>query len=472
MNPIVLSIFSNEPDPLILKNHSDYSKRHGYKFISENLYYAGNPNLQSIFKWGKVYDVMIDNPNVALLVLDSTAVIYNDYSLDQIFLDSKSYISLDKSNDELANLGLIYFGFNSNCEKYVLEISRALRDANANSLTGGKDLKESKDIYAFEAYIVAKNLLAKEQTSGLKDNLTPVLQLDWLQNGRFYNAFPFEFANMFACTSGVHYMRTPENYLLKIPKDGRISKVILQDKKENYNFIKSIKEKSIGKSEKVYPSQLHLNPDSDIAFVSLYTQNIELFSKIHEESFVAYCKDKNFGYHLYRGNPDFLPAGIGANWAKPFLLRELIKYHKWVIWVDSDILINNPHYKIHEKLIDREQFFVFDHTNFLFNSGVFGVKNDPKNIKMIQEICDDVINTKDKSSVYSSGGDQQIFTRWFYSRKRYGKENLLSSSIIEHCPMRASNESWLIHCPELPIVYRAAYMQHIHSERLSNKCVS
>ncbi len=230
MNPIVLSIYSNEPDPLVLENHSDYSKKHGYKFISENLYYAGNPNLQSIFKWSKVYDVMIDNPNAALLVLDSTAVIYNDYTLEQIFLDSKCYVSLDKSDEELANLGLIYFGCYSNCEKHVLEISRLLRDANANSITGGKELKESKDIYAYEAYIVAKNLLAIKQTSTRNNNLTALLQLDWQRNGRYYNAFPCEFANTFACTSGVHYMKTSENYLLKIPKDERILKVVLQDK--------------------------------------------------------------------------------------------------------------------------------------------------------------------------------------------------------------------------------------------------
>jgi hypothetical protein len=279
---------------------------------------------------------------------------------------------------------------------------------------------------------------------------------------------PYNFPRIFACTSGVHYIKTSENYLFKIPKDERISKVILQDRKENYNFIKSIDAKLKGKSEKVYPSQLHLNPDADIAFVSLYTKNIEIFSHIHEESFTTYCKDKNYGYHLYRGNPDFLPEGVSANWAKPFLIKELIKNHKWVIWVDSDILINNPNYDIKEKLTAREQFFVFDHAGSLFNSGVLGIKNNQNNLIMIQEICDAVLNTKDKSYVYASGGDQQIFASWFYYRKKYGKENLLSSSVVEHCPMRVSNDSWLIHCPELPIVYRAAYMQLIYSKQLTN----
>jgi hypothetical protein len=403
-----------------------------------------------------------------LLILDGTAIIFNDYSLDHIFKNSKYFISLDKTNEKLANLGLMYFSCNSDCEMYVLEILHSLKNAYVDLLTEQKKLNETIDIQAYEAYIVAKNLIISKEIPRV-DNINPVMQLDWQINGRFYTAFPFEHASIFACTSGVQYIMSPQNHLFKIPNDKRILKVALHDKKENYNFIKSFYEKSIVKSEEIYPSQLHLNPDSDIAFVSLYTQNIELFSKIHEESFLTYCKNKNFGYHLYRGNPDFLPEGVTANWAKPFLLRELIKYHKWIIWVDSDILINNPHYEIEGKLTDREQFFVCDHTNFLFNSGVFGVRNNTNNISIIQEICDSVINTKDKSSVYSSGGDQQLFTSWFYTRKKYGKENLLSSSVVEHCPMRASNDSWLIHCPQLPIVYRAAYMQLIYTEQFTNQ---
>lgn len=151
-----------------------------------------------------------------------------------------------------------------------------------------------------------------------------------------------------------------------------------------------------------------LNPGAAVALVMLYTPNIRVFGAIAERNVRAYCLRHGYALHLYREIPSNWVGGSG-NWAKPRLLREHLPQHEWVIWMDADMLFHDARQPLEPLLQERDVLAAHDVGNWLLNSGFIGFRRTDRNATLLTEVCQRVEALKDRSNVYASGGDQQMF---------------------------------------------------------------
>lgn len=147
------------------------------------------------------------------------------------------------------------------------------------------------------------------------------------------------------------------------------------------------------------------NPENDIALVTMYTPSISEYGIIAEQNFKKYCKKNNITLHVYRNVPaDLKENNIFDAWCKPWLLLKHYDKHKYVIWIDSDILFGED-YKI--KLDD---ICVFKDPYFVFNSGYMLFKTNNKNKELLNDVIESIKKIEGPlNGVYNHGGDQPRF---------------------------------------------------------------
>lgn len=159
------------------------------------------------------------------------------------------------------------------------------------------------------------------------------------------------------------------------------------------------------------------NPGQKIAIVSLYTKEIADYAIYSEKNIREYCELQGYTFYVYRENLDLKTS---ANWSKAKALLNHIDSHEAIVWMDSDTIIFNPHKKIEDilrkcapcKKIIGCQDIGSNNKNLpkgsTLNSGVLIFINH----QYSKNILTKWLNFDgDKSSLYASGGDQEILCK-------------------------------------------------------------
>ena len=156
------------------------------------------------------------------------------------------------------------------------------------------------------------------------------------------------------------------------------------------------------------------NPGKKIAVVSLYTHEIADYAVCSEKSIREYCERKGYTFYVYR---DKLDVNGSANWSKARAILNHIDDHEDIVWMDSDTIIFNPEKRFEDvlarctgtkKIVACED--VGTHNKKLpkgsmLNSGVLIFRNHFYTKNLIKKWMN---FDGDKSSLYASGGDQEI----------------------------------------------------------------
>ena len=153
--------------------------------------------------------------------------------------------------------------------------------------------------------------------------------------------------------------------------------------------------------------------------MSLYTPEIADYAIESEINIKKYCEKRGYTFYVYRQSLD--PDSHG-NWSKPKALLNHIDDHEAVVWMDSDTVIFNPEKKFEDILkrcVPLKKFIACEdigaHNKNLppgsiLNSGVVIFRAHPHTKKVLERWWD-FRTGNDTSSLYASGGDQEVFIK-------------------------------------------------------------
>jgi mannosyltransferase OCH1-like enzyme len=214
------------------------------------------------------------------------------------------------------------------------------------------------------------------------------------------------------------------------------------------------------------------NYGKKIAIVSLYTSEIKDYAVESEHNIKEYCIEQGYTFYVYR---ERLDKESHPNWSKSRALLNHINDHDFVIWMDSDTLVFDSSKKFEaiieeagpEKCVVACEDIGSNNKSLprgsLFNSGVVIFKNDPRVGEILQEWWD-FRKKGDTSSLYSSGGDQEILVD-IVSR------NCKDSNLLKIFPMNKFNtdprmidqETFVLHFMSYPAVLKGVFMKYWNS---------
>ena len=180
-----------------------------------------------------------------------------------------------------------------------------------------------------------------------------------------------------------------------------------------YSFLNFAADNLIKDDEKLEDYSC-FNAGKKIGIVSLYTDEIKDYAKYSEKDIKEYCLKNDYTFHVYRNSLDKSSSG---NWSKAQAIMNHIQDHDSIVWRDSDVLIYNPENKFEDiinKCTENKKIIACEDIGAnnkklpkgsMFNSGVVIFKNHQYTVNLIQKWLD---FDGDKSSLYASGGDQEI----------------------------------------------------------------
>jgi hypothetical protein len=181
----------------------------------------------------------------------------------------------------------------------------------------------------------------------------------------------------------------------------------------DYSFLNFAADNLIKDDEKLEDYSC-FNAGKKIGIVSLYTDEIKDYAKYSEKDIKEYCLKNDYTFHIYRNSLDKSSSG---NWSKAQAIMNHIQDHDSIVWMDSDVLIYNPKNKFEDiinKCTENKKIIACEDIGAnnkklpkgsMFNSGVVIFKNHQYTVNLIQKWLD---FDGDKSSLYASGGDQEI----------------------------------------------------------------
>ena len=227
---------------------------------------------------------------------------------------------------------------------------------------------------------------------------------------------------------------------------------------KDYNFLNYISEftpkKNCPKEEyTVY------NPEKKIAIVSLYTKEISDYAIHSENSIRQYCQKQDYTFHVYRNNID---KRFSPNWSKAQALLNHIDEHDYLIWMDSDTLIFNTEKKFEDIISKCSRKFVIATKdigeNSMLNSGVliFKCHNYTKNLIKKWRDFDG-----DKSSLYASGGDQEILCQILKKSDPFGyNRKIFEMSEFNTDPRFVDKDTFILHFMAYPYQLKKIFMSY------------
>ncbi|KQW64372.1 galactosyl transferase GMA12/MNN10 family protein [Variovorax sp. Root411] len=201
-----------------------------------------------------------------------------------------------------------------------------------------------------------------------------------------------------------------------------------------------------------------LNPSARIAFLTLYTHHVQTYARVSEHNVRRYCERHGYAYHVYRAIPAEIGPGINGSWVRSWLLQQHLANHDWVIWVDADVLFFNQTRPIDPLLQGRDLLLAKDVGAWLFNSGVMGFRNTPRNLELLAQIWSRIGEVADKSGVYTSMGDQYYTNEVLNQERLLDERSVLDNLTINTPPLLASEDTLLVHFVSLVEPYRSVYM--------------
>lgn len=207
------------------------------------------------------------------------------------------------------------------------------------------------------------------------------------------------------------------------------------------------------------------NGGKEIAIVMMYTPEVYDFSVYSEKSIRQYAEYQGYTLYVYRDN---LNKSQHPNWSKPQALLNHIGGHSHIIWMDSDTLIFNPEKKFSDIIDQYSKKYIIackdigGKNGSLFNSGVLIFKNHQYIKNLITKWRD---FDCDKSSLYSSGGDQEVLCNIVKHSDAVGfNRKILPSSAFNTDPRLVDKDTFILHFMAYPATLKRVFMSYWHSK--------
>lgn len=207
------------------------------------------------------------------------------------------------------------------------------------------------------------------------------------------------------------------------------------------------------------------NGGKEIAIVMMYTPNIYDFAVYSEKSIRQYAEHQGYTLYVYRDN---LNKSQHPNWSKPQALLNHISGHSHIIWMDSDTLIFNPEKKFSDIINKYPRKFIIackdigGKNGSLFNSGVLIFKNHQYVKNLITRWRD---FDGDKSSLYSSGGDQEVLCDIVKRSDSFGfNRKILPFDAFNTDPRLVTKDTFILHFMAYPQPFKRIFMSYWHSK--------
>jgi lipopolysaccharide biosynthesis glycosyltransferase len=211
------------------------------------------------------------------------------------------------------------------------------------------------------------------------------------------------------------------------------------------------------------------NPGKKIAIVSLYTPEISSYAVQSEKNIRAYCEEAGYTFYVYRDSLD--PSSHG-NWSKAKALLNHHDDHEVLIWMDSDTLIFNPSKRFEDilercapvkKVIACEDIGA-NNTSLpkgsMFNSGVVIFRCHPSTKNLLQEWWDFRLD-HDTSSLYASGGDQEVLINLLKQKDGFGfNRKVFPMNTFNTEPRFVDEDTFIIHFMAYPRSLKDVFMKY------------
>ena len=225
---------------------------------------------------------------------------------------------------------------------------------------------------------------------------------------------------------------------------------------KDYDFLKYISGK-LPKSEIPEDKFSKYNPGQKIAIVSLYTSEISDYAVCSEMSVRDYCLKQGYTFYVYR---EPLEKNASANWSKAKAILNHIDDHEYIVWMDSDTLIFNTEKKFESIIEKAPRKFILatkdigDHC--MLNSGVLFFKSHQYTKNLIQKWRD---FNGDKSSLYASGGDQEILCEILRKSDGFGfNRKIFEMNEFNTDPRLVNKDTFILHFMAYPYELKKIFM--------------
>ncbi|RKU02910.1 hypothetical protein C7H84_13755 [Burkholderia sp. Nafp2/4-1b] len=445
----VLTILSHRPVDGLVDNHARYAHEHGYRHAIVDGTHVYGERQQVLHKYHAIIaQLAAMKQGALLLVLDPFSVVFGEHALPDVAHGYDAIVTTQTSKSPLpAASGMIF--------RNVPDVRERLRTL---ALELGKwAMRVPERQHGCEATLLAETFPPLPFDQPLANGYYASAQTVWGDGHAIdavVDARPLvaHQAPEWRHVDGV-WAPTPDydfRYVVALVDDA--TRVRRGDQPRAMDDWRAAQ-------QRMREPARHLNPDADIAFVSLHTSHIAGYGDLHEENFVRYCTRHGYAYHAYREPPAFLPAGVDANWAKLHLIRAHLADHAFVFWVDADILAIDQRQTV-DSVIDGRDFVIgTDHTAWAINSCMIGVRNVAPMRELVERICARIESFDDRSSVYASGGDQQAIYVELLDAGMIDARYIVDAMSLASSPVYATRDSRFVHFPAQHNHYRAVTMR-------------
>jgi hypothetical protein len=205
------------------------------------------------------------------------------------------------------------------------------------------------------------------------------------------------------------------------------------------------------------------NPNKKIGIVSLYTPEISEHAIESELSVRRYAEMRGYTFHVYR---DSIDKESHPNWSKPQAILNHIRDHEVIIWMDSDTLIFNTHIRFEDILSKcRPPQKIIATRDIggksMINTGIVMFRNHQYTVNLIEKWAN---FTCDKSSLYSSGGDQEVLCEILKKSDPQGfNRKIFPMSEFNTDPRFVQEDTFILHLMAYGPILKNIFMKYWNS---------
>lgn len=216
-----------------------------------------------------------------------------------------------------------------------------------------------------------------------------------------------------------------------------------------------------------------INNKSDIAIIYLYTPNIYNYAKHSLKNIKAFIDKYKYDLIIYNY---LLDNSISPCWSKILAILYNLKNYKYVIWIDSDAIINNFDYDFNtiiHKYFNKDLLICKDinYSKECINSGVMIIKNSDWSFNLFNKVwnSNEEHIHNDQNVLY-----QEIINELFHNTKLYDVSNcnnlnhpkiaLLSEKTFNSHILNFTNNDFILHLMGLNSNSRINIMRQINTK--------
>jgi hypothetical protein len=438
--PLCLSYFQRD-DEEVLRNHAHYCRLYGYPHRCVDSAGIFDPALRDAHRYSQILRHLRSLPEGDwLLFLDSDAVVLRPIAIDTL-LEGRDALIVD--GPQIPGLATTQ----------VMTGMLVLRNTAANRGMLHEMVADASRVIALETVRIDES--ARLRTAGVLEGNSSIagtfVHVSW-RMGNWYNA------HIFVLNLGP---------LPVVGRDGAAVADKLHDPNLQNLMVRQVNGALMQGQPLLHPPEYaalsdaplsSYNAEASIAFVTLYTPQIASYARVSEHNVKRYCDRHGYAYHVYRAVPEALGPDLKGNWAKPWVLREHLAQHEWIIWIDADMLFVSPAIPFEPLLAGRDLLVAKDIGAWHVNSGLMGFRRTPGNAELLAQLWQRIVEVPDKSSVYASMGDQYYVNALLRERGLDGERDVLDFASINTPPHLRSANTLLVHFLGLGEPYRSCYM--------------